>query len=151
MLETIANIASILASISIFVAIVSLVREMKSQNLQSFFYLHSYLSQQVFSTSRKRVRTVLHNLPYCEWTDEDHTCANSVCTSYDQTGLLFNTRAIDRRTQEQFLKSSWGQSVIDQYEILTPFLDDKQTPELTGREFFVHFSKLYEYAKKYHR
>lgn len=136
--------ATVIALISLIAAILSLKRDIRSQNLQSFFYLHRYLSQEEFSIARKKVRTDLSHKPYEQWNEEDKLCANRVCASYDQTGILIAIGALDENTCEQFLSSSWGNSIIDQYEALKPFLDDNQTPHQTGREFFKHFTKLYE-------
>lgn len=144
------QIASVVTMISVVAAIISLKRDIRTQNLQSFFYLHGYLSQEEFSIARKKVRTELFHKPYSEWTPEDKSYANRVCASYDQTGILISIGALDENTKEQFLSSSWGNSIIDQYESLKPFLDDNQTPHQTGREFFKHFTMLYQETLQYH-
>lgn len=151
MLGVLAQISEVIASIGILIAVVSLTKEIRSQNLNNFFYLHEYLSQMDFSSARKHVRTSLYKKPYAEWSEEDRQDANQVCASYDQAGILLNNGIIDKKTKKVFLKSSWGQSIIDQYEALAPFLADQQTPHLTGEEFFHHFSELYQAAKKMQR
>lgn len=146
----IANIATVITSISLVAAIIQLISETKAQNLQSFFYLHKYLSQDSLGFARKVVRTKLCNSPYEQWGEEEKEFANRVCASYDQTGILISIGILSKKTKVGFLLSSWGRSIVDQYESLKPFLDDKQTPNQTGREFFWHFAWLYKEAKKYH-
>lgn len=130
---------------------IQLAREVKSQNLQSFFYLHEYLSSDNFGQARKEVRTTMCKIPYSQWSDEQKTLANKVCASYDQAGILLGVGALDKRTRVFFLSSSWGQSVIDQYETLEPYLNDFQTPTMKGLEFFKHFTWLYNEACKYRK
>ena len=56
---------------------------------------------------------------------------------------------MNKKTKKLFLKSSWGISICDQYRILEEYLNDKQTPNKTGRDFFLHFSELNELASQY--
>ena len=137
--EIAANIAEVLTSISLLATMIQLIREMRTQSWESFFYVHEYLSQDQFGEARKKVRTELYKKEYTEWTEEDKMAANRVCASYDQAGILLSQGLLNKRTRSGFLGSSWGRSIIDQYESLTPFLDDMQTPTQTGREFFHHF------------
>ncbi len=147
--EIAANIAEVVTSISLVVAIIQLIREKGNENTSAFFYLHQYLSQEQFSIARKKVRTELFKKDYTTWTEEDREQANRVCASYDQAGILISGGVINPKTARGFLSSSWGRSIIDQYECLHAFLDDKQTPSQTGKEFFHHFTWLYLQAKKY--
>jgi uncharacterized protein with von Willebrand factor type A (vWA) domain len=144
---SILSIIDVITSMTVFIAVVQLIRQIKTENAQSFFYMHQYLSQEEFSTARKFVRSTLYKIPYSAWTEEHKDYANKVCSSYDQAGILLKTGAISKKNIALFLSSSWGQSIIDQYESLTAYLDDKQTPNKTGREFFVHFTELYEKVK----
>lgn len=146
--EIAANIAEVVTCISLVIAIVQLIREKGSENTSAFFYLHQYLSQEQFSAARKKVRTELFRKEYSEWSDEDKEQANRVCASYDQAGILISGKVINPKTAKGFLNSSWGTSIIDQYECLHSFLDDFQTPTQTGKQFFHHFTWLYEQAKK---
>ena len=163
--STISNIANIVVSVSVLLMIIQLLREIKSQNTQSFFYLHNYLSNDTLNAARKAVRVELSGKLYNNWTDEDKNNANRVCASYDQAGILLSSGVIDRKTKKQFLTSSWGKSIIHQYESLKEFLDNRQAPKCksckceafgfcdepkcTGRAFFEHFYWLYEETKKY--
>ncbi len=147
--EIAADIATITTSISLIIAIIQLIREKGNENTASFFYLHKYLSQEQFSLARKKVRTILFKKPYEEWTEDDKEQANRVCASYDQAGILISAGVINPKTTKGFLTSSWGRSIIDQYESLNAFLNDKQTPSQTGKEFFHHFTWLYNQAKKF--
>lgn len=143
-----ANIAEVITSVSLIFAIIQLIREKGSENTSAFFYLHQYLSQEQFSIARKKVRTELFKKNYEEWTEDDKEQANRVCASYDQAGILISGKVINPKTARGFLSSSWGISIIDQYECLDDFLSDYQTPAQTGKEFFHHFTWLYEQAKK---
>jgi hypothetical protein len=145
----IADIAAIITTVSLVIAVAQLIRSMKTQDLQSFFYIHNYLSQDEFSNARKKIRTELFCTVYSCWGDEEKKSANRVCASYDQAGLLISIGVLNKKTKREFLSSSWGRSIIDQYESLKPFLDDYQTPTQTGREFFKHFTWLYNEALKY--
>ncbi len=147
--EVAANIATVITGLSIIIALIQLVRESRKQNIEAFFYLHEYLSKDEFSDARKRVRKELYKKPYAEWTEDDKTKASEVCSSYDQAGILIQAGIIKKEAEAGFLGSSWGQSILDQYESLAPFLDDMQTPRQTGREFFRHFTWLYNETKKY--
>lgn len=150
MLESAAQWATIITSISILIAMIQLLREARAQNLQSFFYLHEYLSQNELGDCRRTVRTVLYKKPYQTWNEDDFRTANYVCASYDQAGILIDAGVINKKTKIAFLRSSWGQSIIDQYEALDNYLNDMQTPTQSGYDFFVHFGKLYAEAKRYH-
>ncbi len=145
---SIGDITSIISSIAILIAIIQLIREVKDQNVSNFFYLHEYLSQEVFSEARVQVRKHLYKKDYALWTDEDKQYANRVCSSYDQAGILIDSNILNKKTKEAFLGSSWGQSIIDQYETLLPYLEDKQTPHQSGKQFFKHFTSLYEETKR---
>jgi hypothetical protein len=146
--DTIGIITNIFSSIAVLIAIVQFTREIRTQNHQSFFYLHEYLSQDVFSVARRNIRTMEHGKPYEKWNVNDKNNANYICTSYDQAGILIEIGAIDKKTAVNFLKTSWGDSIIDQYELLSPYLDAKQTPTQYGRDFFRHFYLLYLNAKQ---
>lgn len=74
--------------------------------------------------------------------------ANRVCASYDQAGIMLGAGLLNKKTKREFLRSSWGQSIIDQYNVLQPFLKDMQTPTMTGHDFFKHFVWLYEETKR---
>ena len=147
--EIAADIATVATSISLIIAIIQLIREKGNENTASFFYLHKYLSQEQFSIARKKVRTELFKKEYGSWTDDDKEQANRVCASYDQAGILISAGVINPKTTKGFLSSSWGRSIVDQYECLDDFLNDLQTPSQTGKEFFHHFTWLYQQAKKY--
>ena len=84
------------------------------------------------------MRTELFKKDYSEWSEDDKEQANRVCASYDQAGILLSAGVVNPKTAKGFLSSSWGQSIVDQYESLEPFVNDKQTPTATGREFFHH-------------
>ncbi len=149
-LSTVAQLVQALAAVSIFVAMWGLRRQIRQQNLSSFFYLHQYLSAKEYSNARKLVRTELFKKPYANWTADDKQAANDVCASYDQAAILLAARVLDSKSEKHFLKSSWGRSICHQYETLKDFLDDRQTPAETGREFFRHFGELYVKALRYH-
>ena len=151
MLQTLADLGSVVGSFSLIIAAIALIREMRTQNLQNLFYLHQYLSQDELSNARRRVRTEIHRREYHEWNDEDREAASRVCASYDQAGLLIGAGVLNDQARKLLLSSSWGESICDQYESLQPFLYDQQTPSRTGFEFFQHFTALYNEATKFHR
>lgn len=151
MLHAFADVGQMLSGFALLIAVIALIREMRSQNLQSLFYLHQYLAQDDFSEARRRVRTRLHAVAYGAWTEIDRAAASKVCASYDQAGLLLSAGVLSDRTRKLFLDSSWGESVCDQYEALRPFLAEQQTPTRTGVEFFKHFSDLYAESAHFHR
>ena len=157
--SVIASISSFITSFSVLLVIIQIKKNSDTQNTSSFFYLHNFLSSEALMVARKEVRTVLYGKPYEEWTEEDKSNANRVCASYDQAGILLNYGIIDNKTKKLFLLSSWGKSILHQYEALAQFLDDRQSPacaccinkkptcekpKCTGRAFFEHFTRLYE-------
>lgn len=144
-----AQVASILTGLSLIVFVFQLTKEMRGQNLQALFYLHQYLSQDEFSLARYKNRTELCKKHYTDWSEDEKKIANKVCASYDQAGLLISLDIMNKKTKKSFLKSSWGISICDQYRILEEYLNDKQTPNKTGRDFFYHFSELNEMAIQY--
>jgi len=146
-----ADIGTILTGISVFFVVIQLIKEVKGQNAQALVYIHSYLSQSELNEARHTIRTELYEKKYDLWNDEDKRLANKVCSSYDQTGLLLSTGIVSNKTKEQFLKSSWGESICHQYESLDEYMHDKQTPKKEGYLFFHHFVDLYNEASKYHR
>lgn len=141
---TIGDIASIFSSLAVLVAVIQLIRESKGEKLSNFLYLHEYLSQNDLMCARSKVRNELFKKDYQQWSENDKQCANLVCSSYDQTGILIDSGIIDKNIINKFLSSSWGQSIIDQYEALAPFLNDLQTTSQTGKDFFAHFTLLYD-------
>lgn len=146
-----ATILQLISALAIVVAVVQLTKEIRASNLQSLFYLHQYLAQDTFGSARLLVRTQLHSKPYKEWSAEEKEAANRVCASYDQAGLLLSAEIIPKRVRKMFLASSWGNSICDQYESLGSYLSDRQTPTLTGAQFFRHFTWLYTQASLIHR
>lgn len=149
--EIISAIANIATSVGLIITIIVFITQIKQSNTDTFLYVHQYLSQSEFSEARKYIRTQLTNLPYAHWEETDKNNANIVCSSYDQAGILITSNIISKKYRKIFLKSSWGESIVHQYEKLSPYLDNEQAPGLTGREFFVHFKTLYEQAKIYHK
>lgn len=145
------QLASILTGISVIFVALQFIKSVKSQNLQSFFYIHQYLSNNTFGKARHTVRKELAKKAYSEWKEDDMGQVNKVCSSYDQTGILISMGVLDKKTKAKFLASSWGESICDQFEILEEFLNNYQTPNKKGKDFFVHFEELYNEAKCYHR
>ncbi|MBB5519494.1 DUF4760 domain-containing protein [Amphiplicatus metriothermophilus] len=124
--QLVANIASTFAAAGVLIALWRVSHDIRTRNQQSFFYLHQYLSQEEFSVARRELRTRLHKLDYSQWTPEDKGFANRVCASYDQAGILITGGIVDARSADVFLRSSWGESICHQYEILKEYLDDAQ-------------------------
>ena len=146
--EIIGLVANIVTSISIVVVIVELYSNRKDQQVSRLYYLHNYLAAEQFAQARYHVRHELESKQYSLWSAQDKIMANLVCASYDQAGVIFSFDLINVKLGKTFLKSSWGESICDQYEILEPFMKDKQTPKKTGVEFFRHFHDLYMQAKQ---
>lgn len=141
-----AVIAQSIAALAIVIAMVQLAREIRTRNFQALYYLHKYLSQDHLSRARHRLRTELLDKRLADWTDEDREAANRVCASYDQAGFLISERVLPRGTKSAFLRSSWGDSICDQHDILRDYLHSRLTPTLTGQAFFRHFQYLYREA-----
>ncbi len=143
-----AAIALLTAATAFYAALqIRLARD--QQQDQSLFYLHQYLASQDFSDARLHVREKLAKLPYDKWEDADRAKANSVAASYDQAGILLNTRIIGPTRRATLLNSSWGESICDQYELLSAYLNDMRTPAKSGREYFAGFGKLYAETSAY--
>lgn len=151
LLEKSGPIASIISTVALFVITLQLLNERKGERHHAFFYLHEHLAHSDLSMARRRVRTALYTKDYNDWDESDKEAANRVCASYDQAGMLISKKLISPEGKEQFLKSSWGESICDQYEALQDFLNDWQTPWKRGGDFFVHFEYLYREARKHWR
>lgn len=145
------QIANILVGFSLIILVLQFSKDTKGQNFQALFYLHQYLAQDEFGYARYMVRKELSEKDYSEWSVENKKYANEVCASYDQAGILISFGIMSAKTKRKFLKSSWGISICEQYDILNDYLNDKQTPLQTGREFFHHFTDLYKQAHFYHK
>lgn len=141
--------ALLTAAIALFAAL-QLRASRKQQFDQALFYFHQYLANTKFGDARWHMREKLSAKPWNAWTAEDRSTANVVAASYDQAAMLLDTGAITKSHKRRFLQSSWGESICDQYEILSAFLNQNQTPQKKGREFFIHFTNLYEEAGRYH-
>ncbi|SOD94610.1 hypothetical protein SAMN05421508_10454 [Caenispirillum bisanense] len=141
--STVADFATALTLLATAGVLIGLVNTLRDQRRQALLYLHGYLARDELSAAREAVRCRLSTIPYAAWTDDDKLHASRVCASYDQAGFLMETKVIAPAQAELLLRSSWGESVCDQYEALEGFLDARQTPSKTGRAFFVHFGRLY--------
>ena len=98
-----AEIAEVVASISIVIALLQFGKEISESRWQSFFYLHDYISQSQFSDARKAVRTYLYKKPYETWDENDKTAANRVCTCYDQAGILISQRLLTKKSKISYI------------------------------------------------
>jgi len=80
-------------------------------------YLHGYLSNQLFAHARHEVRSCLWS-GLSKWDKDKGEIANEVASSYDQAGILIRSGILSTSGKELFLKSSWGSSISDQWELL---------------------------------
>lgn len=145
------QIANILTGITVFIMIVQLRNQGRDQDIQSLLYLQEYLSKDDLNRARYMIRTELCSKQYGQWSAPDKETANKICASYDQAGIIVTEGIVSKKAATLFLKSSWGESICDQYEALKPYLDEFQTPHKTGTEFFRHFAALYKSAATIHR
>jgi hypothetical protein len=148
-LLSLSQISQIVTATALVLGVLQLRKEYIGQNNNSLVYLHNYLSKDQFIEARHEIKVNLRFKDYDEWTDEDRSMANLICSSYDQAGILLAFGIVNAKTKRKLLASSWGVSICDQYECLAHYLEAKQTPSQNGKEFFKHFVALYNEAKKY--
>jgi hypothetical protein len=150
MLETAAQATSVLASLTIVLAIVAYRREIRGQNIEGLFYLHQYLAKDHFAEARRVALTRLAHVPYAEWTDDDKEAAYRVCLSFEEAALLLGGEVLNQRGRDLMLRSFWGRSVCTHHDILRDFLAAKFTPTLTAAEYFPNFMALHQAAEACH-
>jgi hypothetical protein len=86
------------------------------------FELLKYLQDQTNREARRHVIKFLANKKYEEWSDDDERNAQTVCSSYDNLGRVFQGRTrIGRSTRDFFLRV-WAPSICRTYDILLPYI-----------------------------
>jgi hypothetical protein len=150
MLQNAAQIATVLASMSIIFAVVAYRREIRGQNLQGLFYLHQYLAQEHFAEARRISLTRLAHVPFGEWTDDDLKQAYRLCLSFEEAALLLGGEVLNDRGRELMLRSFWGATVCLHHGIVKDYLAAKISPTMTGAEYFPNFVQLHTEAVKLH-
>lgn len=132
-------------AISTVVALRAFQGERRSREVQTFLHLHGFIAQEHFHKARQLIRQ--HQAePLAQWSDEHRDAAHSVCSSYDQAGLLVDLIE-DRAIVDQWLKGSWGQSILKQYEWLSPYLEELDDGKPRAA-FYLHFGHLATRAKE---
>lgn len=115
-----------------------------AQRGQALFYVHQFASRPEFVTARMQIRSSPPPLSLKDWTKDQCMAADLVCGCYDQVGLLLENPP-GSQIVDDFLQSSWGQSVVMQADWLSPYLDVKGR-----RQFFRHFVALAAKARAFH-
>lgn len=134
--------AMLVGLIALLLTLGQLSRSMRQANNSSLFYLHQYLTAAEFVEARRYFRTNPPPADYRNWSEEARRQANLVAASYDQAGILLDARAVAPADRDLFLRSSWGESICDQFDALRPFLLAPQTQTRNGYGFFRHFAAL---------
>lgn len=148
-----ATVGAVIVSICALVVTFRLAR--RQSQLTAFSNLHHYLSREDLQKARMVFRSGKRPQIYAEWDDQLKDAANRIAGSYDQAGLILSVNSMIGKSERQLLlKSSWGDSILDQFEALWPFLEQDQRsgrvcPEgRSGFAFFRHFQDLYFFARR---
>jgi hypothetical protein len=125
--------------------------EKRSWGVQRFTYLHEFLSDERYAKARYRLRKARKNGETYNPNEHDDPM-DTVCACYDQAGLiLLDADYIEDFDRSKFLKSSWGNSIIEQYEIIRQFEIEREAANggnapnpYSTQDFFEHFRNLYD-------
>ena len=142
-------ISTVIASLALLASVAAvLIARLQSKaakrtaSVQNLMTLLHFLYDRDLSKHRKTVRSDLGEKKHAEWTEEDRRAAHSVCSSYDFAGLLVKGGLVP----EGLFLESWGESVCDLYEILTPYLQSMHAESQSGHEYWSSYSWLYTRA-----
>lgn len=141
-LEALYYFSAIPVTIGVIIAAVTLYKHWRVAQIQNFFYLHNLLSRQEYAAARRKMREYGKSPRF----RKDKTfpkslkeSADLVCASYDQAGILIEAGLLSSRDRRKFYESSWGQSIVEQFEWLRLYLNE---PGKDRIEFFRHFVAL---------
>lgn len=163
--QAFAAIGALLSGLAI-ILVFKQIKEMKkqfylssrSENSKILLYLHEYLSRNEYRDARRHIKfSMLGNdgeiKHWLDWTNVDKKFAYEVCSCYDQAGFLLLSDLVDDKTRQFFLRSSWGESIKEQYKNLSLYLQTAQSETDGGppSKFFKHFVELHERAQRLER
>jgi hypothetical protein len=146
------NISAVISFIAILISIAAVVisrqrlKHMQHVSLiQNLFHLTNFLYEADASKARRVVRLELPKIEYEEWSSSQHEAASKVCSSYEYAGTIIRAKLV---VEDSFLRS-WAVHITESFNILTPFLEDKQTPKYTGFDYWMDFIWLAERAMRH--
>ena len=87
-----------------------------SWDAQRLLYLHGYLSNPEQMSARRMLRS---KREVERWETEEDEQADKVSAAYDQAGILLLAPGLVNSKQTRYLlRSSWGKSICEQYELI---------------------------------
>jgi len=126
--------------------------ERRTWEAQRVIYLHGFLTAPHYADARRRLRSLNGDIK--NWVPAEHDKdMDVVSTGYDQAGfMLLDNDYVAEADRKTLLGSSWGQSIVDQYELIRKREEVlEKTSDASGRanlrttqNFFKHFTKLYQ-------
>jgi hypothetical protein len=142
--------ATVVLAIGVWFAWKTLGIQEDQKYAEGLFHMHQILMTPDFVKARRYMRTNRQRLrekKVEDWCSEDLQNADLVCASYDQAGVLTKAGLLSKKNRDEFFGSSWGDSIVDQYEGLAPYLDAEAAGGQPYRAFFRHFGELYATSK----
>ncbi|BCW36051.1 hypothetical protein StoSoilA2_21070 [Arthrobacter sp. StoSoilA2] len=115
---------------------------------QSLLSILDYLQRTDIRDSRRKVLTVLANIPVSKWTDDQRATASNASASYDLVGTLLRNGVVDREPIIQ----NYGASIIRCHAVCKPMIDGFRS-QMSGdfaQGYWKDFDWLAEEARKLH-
>jgi hypothetical protein len=110
-----------------------------SQNLLS---LISFLQEEPTRQAREHVIKKLSKLPRAQWNEDDCHATDKVCSTYDIAAILLRNGFVDHK----IVADNWGTSIKRCFEILWPYIQEKQMLNEGGPLYWNDFEWLYHKA-----
>jgi hypothetical protein len=114
--------------------------------------LLKYLEQPHVRDARRVVRRDIgmRKLAGRWWDNDDRLeqAASIVCASFNTTAAALRLNRFG--SLESFFARHWGGSIIVNYEILLPMIEDRRGEHAHGPEYMSDFRWLYKKARRYH-
>ncbi len=124
-----------------------------SWDTQRLLYLHGFLSSSDQMAARRWLRA---RKDETAWDVKEDEFADVVSAAYDQAGILLLAPGLVNSKQTKYLlRSSWGKSICEQYELIEKRERHRalRGPHKTHTllNHFTHFGDLYRATKKAQR
>lgn len=111
-----------------------------SSTAQNILEVVNFLQSNEVRDARTIVREQLRKKRMSEWSESERRAAARVCSTYDVAAILLREKLVPI---EPFT-GNWGPSIKDCYEVLLPYIQEMQSPEKSGPEYWNDFGWLYQ-------
>jgi hypothetical protein len=111
----------------------------RGADAQQILSLLNFIESEEVRVAREVVYTVLHRKHLSEWTKSELEAASRVCASFATTGRVLRTGIVPIEP----VLEGWEPALRRCYQILEPFLREKQKPENGGPQYWAGFDWLH--------